>query len=163
MDKHRDMAINDFIETPGQVIVSLAPQSMITINGRVIFSSEDFLINVYEKKFHLSVQQLIPHGYSLFSYVGFGIGMHAEGNMLYFAANNDKGPFSMNTLFGQIDLSTCKLVKLNYLNKKSVKSSYPLNPAAIFWTKAGFTLNYLEPKSFLTGTGFDIHLQHFTY
>lgn len=154
--------INEVYETSGNLIVALSTQEVISLNSRPFYDSYDYLMNIYDAKLSVKHQQIIPRYYSQLQDVGFGISLHAEGNKLYIATNNNKGPFAVNTLFGVLDLPTGKIISLNYLDKKAVKGTDTLNPTATLWNKQGFTLDYMEIKR-LIHTDIDIHVQQFAY
>ncbi len=144
LGKPGDMRILELEECGDQLFTSIEAIEAAATSTRQWDNVYSVLLTSYDLSFNLKSQNIVPRFYM--SAYGYGLGIHRDGNILRFIANDHPNMLSNKAMYGELDLKTGQVIKLNHIEKDRIEKGNPMNPANILWYPSGFVLTYINMK-----------------
>jgi len=138
------MSLFELEEHGDQLFASLSSMVGIISPNMAYDDSYSILLKAYDLSLSPKSQNIIPRFYN--SPYGYGLGLHRQGNTLHFIANDRAKALSNRAVYGELDLTTGQVVKLNHLEKDKIEKGNPVDPATVLWYPSGFVLSYMNLK-----------------
>ncbi len=142
-------------ELGDRVVVTMTPASLVATQNQEYREMGSLLLSSYDTDLNHKTQTIIPRFHT--APLAQGISFHREGNMLKFITNG-QGGLSNKAIYGQLDLQSGKVLKLQHIEKDKIEKANPADPNSVFWFPSGFVISYLNMKRMGTKIVADLQL-----
>jgi|GEM_PF-4596966 len=159
------LAVRALFHAGNKFIVEVGGGTLSRGQYASVYWNNSVILNVFDTDLDLKAQQIIPRSFPTVSRLDFSkiAYNYQEGTQkLQFIANTFKGMNSNAALYGEMDMQTGKIDKLNMLTKNKIGSRAYVNGASVFWSDKGFIIPYFDPKG-LAQAKYDIFMKEYSY
>jgi hypothetical protein len=154
----KNLGVRGIGENNGHLVISLSSRSSSQGTMGVWEQESSTLLNGYDTDLNLKYQQFIPSGYSFPNRL-LPSGYYFNKNKLFVISNDKQGMTTMFATYGVLDLTSGKWDKMIWLSKKKISNSDFAGSSSVLWYSNGLIVPYLDIKSGIGTTKYNITLQ----
>ena len=154
----KNLGVRGISENNDHLIISLSSRSSNQGSMGVWEVESSTLINGYDTDLNLKYQQFIPSSYSFPSRL-LPSGYCLNNNKLFVITNDKQGMATILATYATLDLRSGKWDKMIWLSKKKINNSDFAGSSSVLWYGNGFIVPYLDIKSGIGTTKYNITLQ----